>query len=119
MQISHSNAMLMMVCHERTSDHTGMRCCTRDEGRSLETGLQEQVSNHRKLRWSRARVVSVTEKGRIRFCQVWFKETSESEPPMTCRKRRDDVKTGGGSLTRDKSGGNLLTAQAASGMKVA
>ena len=62
MQISHSNAMLMMVCHERTSDHTGMRCCTRDEGRSLETGLQEQVSNHRKLRWSRARVVSVTEK---------------------------------------------------------
>jgi len=24
--------------------------------------LQEQVSNHRKLRWSRARVVSVAEK---------------------------------------------------------
>lgn len=42
-----------------------------------------------------------------------------SEPLMTCRKCRDDVKTGGLSLTRDKSGGNLLTAQAASGMKAA
>ena len=52
----------MIVRHERTTVHTGMRCCTRDEGRSLETGLQEQVSNHRKLRWSRARVVSVAEK---------------------------------------------------------
>ena len=36
------------------------------------------------------------------------KETNASEPSMTCRKRRDDVKTGGLSLTRDKSGGDLL-----------
>ena len=34
----------------------------RDEGRPLEAGLQEQASNHLKLRWSRARVVSVKEK---------------------------------------------------------
>ena len=27
---------------------------------------------------------------------------------MTCRKRRDDVETGGKSLTRDKSGGCLI-----------
>ena len=46
-------------------------------------------------------------------------ETNESEPLMTYRKRRDDVKTGGESLLRDKSGGNLFTAQAASGMKAA
>ena len=30
---------------------------------------------------------------------------SESEPLMKCRKRIDDVETGGLSLTRDKSGG--------------
>ena len=42
-----------------------------------------------------------------------------SEPPRRCRKRRDAVETGGESLTRDKSGGNLLTAQMASGMKAA
>jgi hypothetical protein len=28
-----------------------------------------------------------------------------SEPPMTCRKRRDDVETRGESLSWDKSGG--------------
>ena len=33
------------------------------------------------------------------------KETNASEPLMTCRKRRNDVKTGGRSLTRDQSGG--------------
>gem|GEM_PF-3003649 len=27
------------------------RGCTRDEGRSLEAGLQEQASNHLKLHW--------------------------------------------------------------------
>jgi hypothetical protein len=46
-------------------------------------------------------------------------ETSASEPLKTCRKRRDDVKTGGESLIREKPGRNLLTAQAASGMKAA
>jgi hypothetical protein len=50
---------------------------------------------------------------------VWAKETSVSEPSMTCRKRRDGVKTGGESLTRDEFGGYLLTAQAASGTKAA
>ena len=33
------------------------------------------------------------------------RETSESEPLMTCRKRMDDAETGGKSLTRDESGG--------------
>jgi len=42
-----------------------------------------------------------------------------SEPLMTRRKRRDDVKTEGESLTRDKFGGYLCTAQAASGVKKA
>src|SRR3954468_22736168 len=38
---------------------------------------------------------------------------------MTCRKRRDDVKTGVESLSRDQRGGHPLTARAASGIKVA
>ena len=38
---------------------------------------------------------------------------------MTCRKRRDDVKTGVESLLRDQRGGDPLTARVASGMKVA
>src|SRR5262245_12663572 len=38
---------------------------------------------------------------------------------MTCRKRRDDVKTGVESLLRDQRGGHPLTARVASGMKVA
>jgi len=46
-------------------------------------------------------------------------ETNASEPLMKCRKCRDEVKTGGLSLTRDKSGGNLSTGQSASGIKVA
>lgn len=36
----------------------------KDEGRPLEVGLQELASNHLKLHWSRAIVVSVKEKAR-------------------------------------------------------
>ena len=43
-------------------------------------------------------------KGGTRTRQVWLRETSESKPPMTCRKRIDDVETGEMSLPRDKSG---------------
>ena len=38
---------------------------------------------------------------------------------MTCRKRRNDVKTGVESLSRDQRGGDPLTARVASGIKVA
>ena len=37
--------------------------------------------------------------------QVRFRETSASEPLMTCRKVQDDVETGRNSLARDESGG--------------
>ena len=43
-------------------------CCTGDEGLwPLEAGLQEQASNHLKLLWSKATVVSVKEKSRHRI----------------------------------------------------
>jgi len=41
--------------------------CTKDEERPLGAGLQEQASNHLKLLWSRARVVSVKEKSWLRI----------------------------------------------------
>lgn len=50
---------------------------------------------------------------------VRIRKTNESEPLKTCRKRRDDIKTRGESLTWDESGGDLHTVQAASGMKAA
>jgi len=40
--------------------------------------------------------------------QVSYKETNTSEPLITCRKRREVVKTRGESLTWDKPGGYLL-----------
>ena len=64
-------------------------------------------------------MVCVEEKGLAGRDQVSVKETNTSEPLITCRKRRDVVKTRGESLTWDKSGGDLLTVQTAAGMEVA
>ena len=48
-----------------------------------------------------------------------FKETNESEPLMRCRNSLDEVQTGAEDGTGIRLGGNLLTAQLASGMKAA
>jgi len=40
-----------------------VRNCTKDEGGPLGAGLQKQASNHLKLLWSKALVVSVVGKG--------------------------------------------------------
>ena len=102
----------MKVRHEATQEDEGIR--------PLEAGLQEQASNHLKLLWSRARVVSVKEK-------IWQK-TMSGEVQGDERKQTTaevsktssvDVKTGRLSLLQDKSRGNLFTAWAASGIKVA
>ena len=53
-----------------------MQCCTEDEGRTLEAGLQEQASNHLKLLWSKAMVVSVEEKA-YGIRQVGIKKVSD------------------------------------------
>jgi hypothetical protein len=58
-------------------------------------------------------------KGGPRVRQVWARKASESEPLMTCRKFMDDIKTEGAIHLRDEPGGNLSTAQAVSGIKVA
>ena len=64
-------------------------------------------------------MVSVKEKAGQRSCQVRFRETSASELLLRCRNELDDVKTGGLTDLQDKFKGDLLTAWAASGIKVA
>jgi len=91
----------------------------KDEGRPLEVGLQELASNHLKLHWSRAIVVSVKEKAWQRPCQVRIREASASELLLRCRNEMDDVRTGGLTVLQDKSKRGLFTAWAASGIKVA
>jgi hypothetical protein len=46
-------------------------------------------------------------------------ETNTSELLITCRKRREVVKTRGESLTWDKFGGHLFTVRTAAGMEAA
>jgi hypothetical protein len=63
-------------------------------------------------------VVSVREK-------VSYKTSGEDqgdeaiEPLLKCRKRIEEIKTEGESLTRDKFGGSLFTGQVVSGIEVA
>jgi hypothetical protein len=77
-----------------------------------------RTSNHFKLRWSKARVVSVKEK-------VPYKASGKNQgdeaikPLLKCRKRIYEIKTEGESLSRDKFGGYLLTGQMVSGTEVA
>ena len=51
--------------------------------------------------------------------QVCSEKANVSEPLMTCRKPIDDIKTEVGSMPREQPGGDLLTAQAVSGIQVA
>jgi hypothetical protein len=61
----------------------GVQCCLEDEGRPLGVGLQGRIPNHLKLRWSRARVVSVEEKS----CRSTAGEDQKDERKRTV----DDV----------------------------
>jgi len=73
----------------------GKACTTAREMRAGPVGLQEQAPNHLKLRWLRARVVSVKDKSRHKIAAGMVRETNASEPLMRCRNTIDDVKTGG------------------------
>jgi len=58
------------ICYEVRQEHLFDKetiNCVRDEGSPLGAGLQEQASNHLKLLWLRARVVSVKEKSWLRI----------------------------------------------------
>lgn len=74
--------------------------CTRDGSRPSEAVLQEEASNHFKLRWSKARVVSVKEK--VSYKISGMDQGDEAiKPLLKCRKRIDEIKTEGESLTQD------------------
>ena len=68
-------------------------CCTRDEGRPLGLGLQDQGPNHRKPRRSNGRGGERCGKRRDQSRQVCAGQTNASEPLLMCRKRRDVAKT--------------------------
>ncbi len=53
----------------------------KDEGRSFGVAIQVEASNHLKLLWTKAMVVSVKEKAKQRLCQVRVKEMSTSKAP--------------------------------------
>ena len=76
-------------CRHQCAAASGVR----DGGRSPAIGLQEQVANHRKRLWSKAGVVSVTEKA-LQRRQVGDRKANTREPPFKCRKCSDDVETG-------------------------
>jgi hypothetical protein len=67
-------------CATRALGVISVRDCARDGGGPPGAGLQEQASNHLKLRWLRARVVSVKDKS-------WLKtvagEVQGDEQPRT------------------------------------
>lgn len=81
--------------------------------------LQGEAPNHGRLLRSRAGVASDAGKGAPPVRQVRIKKANGIEPLMTCRKRRDDIKTEASRYLGMSLGGSLLTAQAVSGMKVA
>jgi hypothetical protein len=60
------------------------RGCIKDEGGPLGAGLQEQASNHLKLLWSRAMVVSVKEK-------AWHKTVSGKDQGDERKRTTDEV----------------------------
>ena len=94
------------------------RSCTRDEGRSLGAGLQGQAPNHLKLLWLNARVVSVKEKALRKVSgEVQGGERKRTADKVSKTKRR--CRNWRPTPLQDKSRGNLLTAWAASGIKVA
>ena len=78
--------------------------------------LQGEIANHREVRRSRAGVLSVAEKARCQRVRCGSRRRAKAIPPMKCRKRIGDIKTGVESLPRDQPGGSLLTGQVVSGM---
>ncbi len=97
-----------------------MQCYTTDEGRPFGICLQGPVPN-------RPRLLRLNGRGGERRGkrpgkepgQVSNKKMNASEPLMTYRKRREDVKTVRSRYHGSRSGENLPTAWSASGMKVA
>lgn len=82
-----------------------MRRCRGDGGRPSVAALQEEATNHPEVRRSRA--VRAERRGKrrdIEHVRYDPMKTSESEPPMKCRKLADDVETRHGGGAWDEPG---------------
>jgi hypothetical protein len=69
-------------------------CCAGDGGWPSGVAVQAEISNHRKLRRSRAGVVSVAAKASPRVGQVCDEKTNVCEPLLTHRNVSDGIGTG-------------------------
>ncbi len=95
--------------HERTFKYKV--CVTAQEMRvcwSLGVGLQEQASNHLKLLWSKAMVVSVEEKAWQKTVSGMDQGDERKRTADEVSKIKDDVKTGGYLYTRISPGATCL-----------
>jgi len=94
--------------------------CVGDGGRSSVVALQEEAANHPKVRRSRAvRAERCGKRRAIECVRCDPMKANVSEPQTTCRNTEDDIKTRAASWAWDEPGGNLLTAQAVSGIYAA
>jgi len=71
-----------------------IRCCAGDGGRPSGAALQGEAPNHRKVRRSRAGVLSVAEKAGCQPVRWEPRRRAKANHSMTRRKRIDDIKTG-------------------------
>jgi retron-type reverse transcriptase len=71
-----------------------IRCCARDGGGPSGIALQGEVPNHRKVRRSRAGVLSVADKAGSQPVRCEPRRRAKANHSVTRRKRRDDIETG-------------------------
>jgi len=79
----------------------------RDGGRSSAIDLQELIANHCKRRWSKASVVSVTEKAPLGV-RYELRRRTHVNHRSSVEITSNDVKTEEVMLPRDKFSGNLF-----------
>jgi len=79
--------------------------------------LQGVAANHRKVRRSRAGVLSVAGKGETLILSGVGQEGERERTPDEVPKCFDDIETEEGTHPRDEAGGYLFTALAVSGIK--
>ena len=80
--------------------------------------MQVQVSNHLKLLWAKAMVVSVEEKA-YKICQVRITKVSVERTNARIENFPDGVEMGVVTLLQDQSRGNLCTASMTPGVQLA
>lgn len=81
--------------------------------------LQEEITNHRKVRRCMSRGAERCGDGAQTCVRCGPGRRAKANQPMTCRKRIDGSETGVESLPWDEPGRHLPTGQALSGIKVA